>query len=503
MAYTDFMEKHIVLAPALLILFGTTGDLAAKKLFPALRSLHDGGDLPEKAAILGIGRRPWDDASYRARIAEAIAETSDEATAPDPAFLERFYYHRMDMRDTNAYDELRSRADALARARDLGDNRIYFLATAPDLFPVIAEHTGRTGQVGNGGFRRLMVEKPFGRDLASAQAFNEGLYRRFTENEIYRIDHYLGKEMLQNILVLRFANRLFEPVWNTEHIDHIQISVRESGGVDQRGGYYDHAGALRDMVQNHLLQLLALLAMEKPACFETECVRDEKVKVLRGLRLFHPDEKDPGIILGQYAAAGEQPGYREEKGVEPDSATETFAALRLEVDNPRWRGVPFYLKSGKALDRSAADIAVVFKPVPYGGNEPFEQPNVLLLRVQPQEGVNLQFNIKQPGTVSTVTQVDMDFCQTCRFPGQSPDAYVRLLRDAWVGDLNLFTRWDEIEAAWTLVDCIQAQRENVGIEPYARGSAGPDAASRLLTQEGRSWIEPEEKIPGTCEPCHT
>jgi len=503
MAYTDSMDKQIVLAPALLVLFGTTGDLAAKKLFPALRSLHDSKDLPENVAILGIGRRPWDDASYRARVAEAVVEASDDAAAPDPAFLDRFYYHRMDMWDTNAYDELRSRADALARARDLGDNRIYFLATAPDLFPVIAEHTGRTGQVVNGGFRRLMVEKPFGRDLASAQSFNEGLYRRFAEHEIYRIDHYLGKEMLQNILVLRFANRLFEPVWNAEHIDHIQISVRESGGVDQRGGYYDQAGALRDMVQNHLLQLLALLAMEKPDCFDTECVRDEKVKVLRGLRLFHPTETDPGILLGQYGASGPRPGYREEKGVKPDSDTETFAALRLEVDNPRWRGVPFFLRTGKALDRSAADIAVVFKPVPYGGKDPFEQPNVLLLRIQPLEGVNLQFNIKQPGTLSTVTQVDMDFCQTCRFPGQSPDAYVRLLRDAWVGDLNLFTRWDEIEAAWALVDSIQAQRAGIGLATYPRGSAGPDAVRRLLEQNDRSWIEPEEKIPGSCGSCCT
>ncbi len=501
MPYTECMEQTTMLAPALLLLFGTTGDLAAKKLFPALYLLHQRGSLPAEAAILGIGRRPWTEAVYRARIADAVRAARGPAQGEiSLSFLARFHYHRMDMREAAAYDELRSRADALARTRGLGGNRIYFLATAPDLFPIIAEHAGRTRLPGADGFHRLMVEKPFGRDLATAIDFNQGLYRRFHEEEIYRIDHYLGKEMLQNILVLRFANRLFEPVWNAEHIDHIQISVREAGGVDQRGSYYDRAGALRDMVQNHLLQLLALLAMDRPACFDAECIRDQKVRVLRALRLHRPQPGDPGMVLGQYAAHNGAPGYGAEKGVAAGSRTETFAALRLEVDLPRWRGVPFYLRTGKALDRSAADLVVVFKPVAY--NDQWQEPNVLALRIQPQEGVNLQFNIKQPGTIATIIPADMDFCQTCRFPGQSPDAYVRLLRDAWIGDLNLFTRWDEIEAAWALIDHVRAARVHVPLEPYARGSDGPRAMTEMIRRSGRAWMEPEEKetvCPQTCE----
>ncbi len=500
MTYTGAMERTTTLAPALFLLFGTTGDLAAKKLFPALRLLHDRGDLPASAAILGIGRRPWTDAIYRAHVADALGASG--GVTPDevpPAFLERFFYHQMDMREAQAYDELRSRADALARARELRGNRIFFLATAPDLFPIIAENAGRTRAPQPDGFHRLMVEKPFGRDLATARDFNQSLYHRFREDEIYRIDHYLGKEMLQNILVLRFANRLFEPVWNADHIDHIQISVREAGGVDQRGGYYDRSGALRDMVQNHLLQLLALLTMEQPSCFDAECIRDQKVNVLRALRFQHSHAGSPGIVLGQYTGHGGKPGYRGEKGVAAGSSTETFAALRLEIDQPRWRGVPFFLRTGKALDRSAADLVVVFKPVRYNGQD--QAPNVLALRIQPQEGVNLQFNIKQPGTVATVIPADMDFCQTCRFPGQSPDAYVRLLRDAWTGDLNLFTRWDEIEAAWALIDQVRAEHANLPLEPYAHGSRGPEAMTRMIEQTGRSWIEPEEKTVESCQRC--
>ncbi|MBP7401213.1 MAG: glucose-6-phosphate dehydrogenase (NADP(+)), partial [Clostridia bacterium] len=292
------MDNTKDLESGLMLLFGTTGDLAARKLFPALKMLHDRGDLPAAAAVLGIGRRPWDDRTYRDRIAAAVRTAAGNPSAEVPAeFLDRFHYHAMDMRDVSAYDALRTHADGLSVSRGLGPNRLFFLATAPDLFPVIADNIGRTHLARAGGFRRLLIEKPFGRDLATARQFNDSLYLWFDEREIYRIDHYLGKEMLQNILVLRFSNRLFEPVWNREHIDHVQVSVRETGGVELRAGYYDQAGALRDMVQNHLLQLLALLAMERPTCFEPECVRDEKVKVLRSLRLSGPGD----AVLGQYA----------------------------------------------------------------------------------------------------------------------------------------------------------------------------------------------------------
>jgi glucose-6-phosphate 1-dehydrogenase len=464
--------------------------------------LHDNGDLPASATILGVGRRPWNDDEYRSRIADSIRAASGDAIA-SPDFLGRFYYHEMDMRDNAAYDTLRVHADELAAARGFGPNRVFFLATAPDLFPVIADNLGRTHLAdGGGGFRRLMVEKPFGRDLASARSFNESLYRRFDEGEIFRIDHYLGKEMLQNILVLRFANRLFEPVWNRDHIDHVQITVRETRGVDQRGGYYENAGALRDMVQSHLLQLVALLAMEKPVCFDAECVRDEKVSVLRSLRPLDPDRIGQEAVLAQYATSGGGPGYRQEKGVDPDSGTETYSSLKLFVDNDRWRDVPFYLRTGKALDRNAADIAVVFKKEVYGLMDPFDEPDVLIFRIQPLEGVDLRFNIKKPGTVSTVTQVGMDFCQSCRFPGQSPDAYVRLIRDAWTGDPGLFTRWDEIEASWTLIDSIQDARGRIPLEEYPRDSRGPASADRLIGQDGRQWIDPDERTPGdSCGLC--
>lgn len=479
------------LDPALFILFGTTGDLAYKKLFPALRILHDNGDLPPSATILGVGRRPWSDADYRARIAESILAAAPGGSPPADVFLQRFFYHEMDMRDASAYEGLRTHADELAATHGFGANRLFFLATAPDLFPIVSDNLGRTQLASGDGFRRLMVEKPFGRDLASARSFNEGLRRRFDESEIYRIDHYLGKEMLQNILVLRFANRLFEPVWRREHIDHVQITVRESLGVDQRGNYYDHAGALRDMVQNHLMQLLTLLAMEKPGCFETACVRDEKVKVLRSLRPFRSDRIEGEAVLAQYGPSAAGRGYRQEPGVDPRSSTETFAALKLRIDNERWQDVPFYIRTGKALDRSDAVIAIVFKKELYGLMDPFDEPNVLILRIQPLEGVDLRFNIKQPGTMSTITQVDMDFCQSCRFPGQSPDAYVRLIHDAWTGDLGLFTHWDEIEAAWKLIDSLQSLRGQLPMETYPAGSAGPEMADRLIGRDGRVWINPD------------
>ncbi len=347
-----------------------------------------------------------------------------------------------------------------------------------------------------------MVEKPFGHDLPSAQEFNESLYRWFGEEEIYRIDHYLGKEMLQNILVLRFANRLFEPVWNHEHIDHVQITVREKYGVEQRGGYYEHSGALRDMVQNHLLQLLALLTMEQPSGFHTEGIRNEKVKVLRSLRPFRADRIEQEAILAQYGESDAGRGYRQEPGVDPRSSTETYAALKLWVDNDRWGGVPFYVRTGKALERAEAIIAIVFKKGVYDLLNEDSAPNVLIFRIQPLEGVDLRFNIKQPGTISKVIQVDMDFCQSCMFPGQSPDAYVRLIRDGWTGDLNLFTRWDEIEAAWKLIDSIQAMRAQIPMETYPKGSHGPELADRLITRDGRDWIDAGEREVGdTCNSC--
>jgi len=335
----------------------------------------------------------------------------------------------------------------------------------------------------------LMIEKPFGHDLASARSFNESLRTCFAEQEIFRIDHYLGKEMLQNILVLRFANRLFEPIWRRDSLDHIQITVAESIGIDQRGGYYDQAGALRDMVQSHLLQLLALLVMERPTGLEVEGIRNEKARLLRSIRPFDETAARSDAVLGQYGPGPQAGGYLEETGIAPGSRTETFAALKLWLDNDRWQGMPVYLRTGKRLDQNTAKITLVFKHEPYRFLARFDESNLLVIRIQPQEGIDLRFNIKQPGMTAAITQVKMDFCQNCDPAVASPAAYEKLLFDAWSGDLNLFTRWDEIEAAWTLIDSLQRFRDRLPVPIYPAGSAGPAAADLLLSRDGRRWLD--------------
>ncbi|MDD4138992.1 MAG: glucose-6-phosphate dehydrogenase [Eubacteriales bacterium] len=476
------------LEPALFILFGTTGDLARKKLYPALYALHTAGHLAPQTAILGIGRRDWDDTKYRETIVASLRAAEPAAHLDDTTFTSRFFYHRMDMAVQEDYTGLWDHMIRLETERQLGGNRINFLATAPELFPVASRQIGLNRHPGQGSFRRLMIEKPFGQDLASARSFNESLREVFPEHEIYRIDHYLGKAMLQNILVLRFANQLFEPGWNRQHIDHIQVSVTEPFGIEQRGGYYDNSGALRDMVQSHLLQLLALLTMDRPGGDTPEEIRNAKVSLLRALRPFDADRAMTEVVLGQYDGDSRTRGYLDEANIPAGSRTETFAALRLSIDNDRWRDVPVYMRTGKRLNRYDAKIVIVFKHQPYPGSAKESGRNTLIIRIQPQEGIDLRFNIKQPGMTTAITQAHMDICQSCDPVVPSPQAYEKLLYDAWSGDLSLFTRWDEIEATWTLVDSIRQWRKQLPLFRYTPGSNGPVAADRLLARDGRAWL---------------
>ena len=484
-------DANQTLAPALFLLFGTTGDLARKKLFPALFALHDAGYLDPSSTILGIGRRDWDQDQYRDYVAASIRPYQLVQADQLKAFLDRFVYHKLNMDDPSDYPPLWQHVAALEEERQFSGNRIFFLAVSPEYFPSVSHQIGIGQPRRDQAFRRLMIEKPFGRDLPSAKDFNDGLRASFDEHEIFRIDHYLGKEMLQNILVLRFANRLFEPIWNHEQIDHIQISVTEPFGIEQRSGYYDHSGALRDMVQNHLLQLLALLAMERPDAFDTESIRNEKVRLLRALRPFDEASTQANAVFGQY---GEGIGkmmrrYLDEQGIAPDSRTETFTALKIQIDNERWQGVPIYLRTGKRLDKHQAKITIVFRHEPSALRASSDEPNILIIRIQPREGIDLRFNIKQPGMTAAITPVHMDFCQNCDPAVSSPQAYEKLIFDAWMGDLGLFTRWDEIEATWTLVDSLQQWRAQMPVFIYPAGSTGPVAADLLLQRDRRQWLD--------------
>lgn len=488
------------LRPALLTLFGTTGDLAVKKLFPALFALHQADRLAPAATVLGVGRRPWDDATYRDYVGKAVQAVSPATPEMMAGFLRRFFYQRVDLDKPEDFAPLWERSDALQKQRGFGGDRLYFLATAPAFFPIIAERIGEGQPRKPGAFRRLMIEKPFGNDLASAETFNRSLRRSFAEEEIYRIDHYLGKSMLQNILVLRFANRIFEPAWRAAEIDHIQIAATETIGIGTRNEYYEQSGALRDMVQSHLLQLVALLTMERPRSAAPDDVRKAKVGVLRRLHLYDGGQtgrKSSGtrFVLGQYGPGthGQQAivSYLEENGIAAGSQTETFAALRLEINRPRWSGMPIYIRTGKRLDRSAATVTIVFRSQPGLDNSATgvaTRPNALIIRVQPQEGVDLQFSIKKPGMDDQIQPVHMNFCQNCDGPSDAPQAYEKLIYDAWNGDLSLFTSWAEIEATWRFIDAIRLS-EPPPLHLYAAGSRGPAEADRLIETDGRRWLD--------------
>ncbi len=477
----------------MLVIFGASGDLTHKKLMPALYALMVRRLLPPRFAVVGVARTEGDDDAFRADMKDAVQQHARDEFRDDvwDELAQNMHYVATDFADEGGEDRLEQMVEKLDSERDLGGNRVYYLAVPPAAFATIVDALGtrRSGK----GWTRLIVEKPFGHDLASAKSLNEMLGKHFTEEEIFRIDHYLGKETVQNMLALRFANGIFEPIWNRQFVDHVQITVAESIGIEGRAGYYEAAGAIRDIFQNHLLQLLALTAMEPPIDFTAESVRNEKVKVLRALHTPGPKSVVRGQYGRGYVEGEEVPAYREEKGVAPDSMTETYVAAKLYVDNWRWADTPFYVRMGKRLARRETTIAIQFKRAPH---PPFEEtsaeglrPNVLLVHVQPDEGVSLAIGAKVPGQGMQIRTVHMDFLYGGAFRTGMPEAYERLILDTLLGDGTLFTRSDEVEEQWLLVDAIVAawQRDRPGFPNYAAGTWGPPSADDLLHRDGRSW----------------
>ncbi len=492
--------------PCSVVIFGATGDLTRRKLIPALYNLALERRLPGGLSVVGFARRDWSDAYFREQMREGVNDFS-RSGPPDPALWESFAngltYHRSTFSDEAGYERLVEHLAHIDEQRGTGGNRLFYLATPPDSYETIIERLGACGlaRSPSGGWTRIVIEKPFGRDLKTARELNQQLLSVFSENQIYRIDHYLGKETVQNILVFRFANGIFEPVWNQQHIDHIQITVAENIGVGDRGGYYDTSGVLRDMVQNHLLQLLALVAMEPPVAYDANAVRDEKVKVLRSIAPIAPEATPRLTIRGQYgpgALAGQMVGgYRQEKGVDPESQTETYVALKLALESWRWVGVPFYLRSGKSLPKRVSEIAIQFRSVPHllfqQTAETRIAANVLVMKIQPDEGITLKFNAKVPGQTVQIRPVTMDFRYGASFGFASPEAYERLLLDALLGDGTLFIRRDEVETSWSLITPILEgwQREPLASFPnYEAGTWGPSEADDLMARDGRHWRRP-------------
>lgn len=479
-----------------LVIFGGTGDLACHKLIPALYNLHQQGKLPQQLTISAIGRRYNSEREYFHQIRQSVEEFSRLGLEINSweEFKKKINYLQFDIKKDQGYKNLKMKLNSNAY-------HIFYLAVAPDFFDLIVEKIKKHGLNNNQTqVARLVIEKPFGHNLKSARRLNEKIINVFPEKDIFRIDHYLGKEMLQNIMVIRFGNSIFEPLWNNKYIDNIQIISTESNGVGDRAGYYDQAGALKDMVQNHMMQLLTLTAMEPPVNMETKSIRDEKVKILKVLQLDTGDIKN-NVIRGQYGPGevdGEVVvGYREEEGTSDKSNTESFVAIKLCINNLRWQGVPFYIKTGKRLTHKSTEVIVEFK----SGVHPFYNnkksrinPNILVIRIQPLEGVFFQFNSKEPGTEQEVVPVKMNYCQNCKLESNSPAAYERLLYDIMKGDSTLFTRWDEVEHAWEFIDNINRNWINTlpDFPNYCAGSRGPEAAEHMLKRDGRNWWQINE-----------
>jgi glucose-6-phosphate 1-dehydrogenase len=491
--------ERLPVPPTTLAIFGATGDLARRKLLPALYNLAHEGALPERFNLIGISRRDQTDDEFRQQARESIAQFSRRA--PDDQVLEgllgRMSYLGIPFDDTERYGQLAEAMDTLDQENGLPLNRVYYLSTAPEYFPVITENLKSADlQRTEKSDVRVVIEKPFGTDLDSARSLQDVVHSVFRERQVFRIDHYLGKETVQNVMAFRFANYMFEPVWNRNYIDHIQITAAEDIGIGSRAGYYDSSGALRDLVQNHMLQLLTLVCMEPPSSFGAKEVRDEKVKVLQAIEPPKPDEVGRISVRARYtrgmSGGQEAPGYLEEEGVPEDSQTETYAALRLEVQNWRWAGVPIVLRTGKRLARKVTEIAVQLKPVPHlaftSKGSVGVQPNQLILTVQPNEGVSLSLGAKIPGASMRIRPVNMEFLYGTSFMSQSPEAYERLILDAMRGDATLFTRNDEVDAQWSIIDPIlKAWHEGrPPLTEYEAGSPGPPEADGLIG-EGRHW----------------
>ena len=499
--------------PCTVVIFGATGDLTQRKLLPTLAHLLHDHPLPEGFSVVAFARRPMNDEQWRGMALDSINKYMPDNDKLDREaqhdFAQRMYYCQSDFNDREGYEKLADILERLDREKGTQGNRMYYLATPPTLDSEIIFQLGgaglarpAAGQYGDEvSWTRIVIEKPFGRDLASAQKLNREIARVFHERQTYRIDHYMGKETVQNLLAFRFANGIFEPLWNQKYIDHVQIVVAESLRIGSRAEYYEEAGAIRDMVQNHIMQVLCLTTMEAPVAFDADAIRDEKVKVLRAVPLLSPEDVAKRTVRGQYTAGvinGQpQVSYKEEKGVSPASQTETYVALKLFIENWRWAEVPFYIRTGKALPKRSTEVTIQFKRVPHMLYKPAETkglvPNRLTIRIQPDEGISLKFAAKVPGAARHLNDVDMNFSYSEAFGIESPDAYERLIADCMVGDSTLFIRRDEVETSWRIVDSIINAWKNMpesAVHPYQPGTWGPPEADALIQNDGREWDNP-------------
>jgi len=496
------MESRVKIGATVIVIFGAAGDLTWRKLMPAIYNLYLDGWLPEHFAVLGVAHTDMTTADFTKHVHEGIDEFSrtGKAKKEDWAVFEKYVtYQKGDFSDPAMYTALKKQIDKLEKGWKESVNRVFYMAVPPSFFEDIATKIGESGLLENKELSRIVVEKPFGHDLESAKHLNNLLHGLFEESQIYRIDHYLGKETVQNILAFRFANAMFEPIWNRNYIDHVQITVSEQLGVENRGNYYETAGALKDMIQNHLLQLLCLIAMEAPVSFDADEIRNKKVDVLNALKKFKPEEVHKNAVRGQYGAGwieGKKvPGYRQEPDVSKTSNVDTFAAVKFFIDNWRWQGVPFYMRTGKRMNETISVITIQFRPVPHH-SFPVEttenwQPNRLVLNIQPHMGIRLRFQAKQPGLKMLLNPVDMQFNYEDSYTTGTPEAYETLLLDVFQGDATLFMRADQVEAAWKILMPI-IDTWNANSSPnfpnYAAGSHGPEDAEALIAKDGHNWI---------------
>jgi len=499
----EILCAETVAGPGALVVFGASGDLVHRKLLVSIFSLYSQNLLDEKFYVLGCGRKRFSDEQFRRKAVQSIRDSTDPSVSSDlDAFAGCLHYLDGDYDDPGLYKRIKSKLVELDRKHEVRESHVFYLSVPPFLYATIVEHLGSQELACADGpdsnlRTRLVVEKPFGRDLESAAELNHSLGRCFKESQIYRIDHYLGKETVQNILMLRFANTIYEPIWNRNYVDNVQISIAETVGVEHRAGYYDSAGALRDMFQNHMLQMLALVAMEPPISFEADYIRDEKVKLLRSIRPFDLNKLDDFWVRGQYGPGAikgtDVKGYLDESGVKADSRTETFVAAKLSIDNWRWQDVPFYLRTGKRLAAKDTEIAISFKEVPYSMFSSVgldELPaNVLVMHIQPEEGISLSFQAKRPGSKICMSTLDMNFSYRSIFSAEMPEAYQRLLLDCMVGDQTLFTRQDDVEVSWGLLTPVLEAWERSGAVPhtYPAGCESFAEADRLIAADGRQW----------------
>ncbi len=491
----------------ILVIFGASGDLTYRKLIPAVFDLYEQNILPEKFAILGLGRTPLSNDEFRSKMEEGIekfAENKQDAALKEKVsgFLNKLYYHGFNTKEESEYAGLKDKLFALDEELGTKKNFIFYLATPPSMYTVIPCHLAKCGLSSEeDGFRRLIVEKPFGYDLETANELNASLLRNFKEEQLYRIDHYLGKETVQNLLVTRFSNAIYEPLWNRNYVSHVEITSSESIGVGGRGGYYEGSGALRDMVQNHLLLLAGLVGMEPPALIDSNSIRNEIVKVLQSLRPIKEEEVEKYVIRGQYVGSTVKGklvnGYREETGVAPESRTETYVAMKFFIDNMRWGGVPFYIRTGKMLPTRVTEVVIHFKPTPhhlFASNAAIaQQQNQLVIRIQPDEGLLLKFGMKVPGAGFNVQNVNMDFHYSDLADTYLPSAYERLLHDCMLGDSTLYSRGDAVEAAWKFVKPIQDawdKNDQIKVHGYPAGTWGPDVADDLIEEPHLTWRYP-------------